>query len=130
MKSDNIAAHGNIVVRKGILVFKVVMAHQVLLMQMMSMFGCACCSSDDGNSNIIATLPNCSYPSVYAFGDSMTDTGNGIAGFPDEFISSESDPNGILFPQHAADRYCDGRLLIDFLGKKEKPTWVLGFRVY
>jgi hypothetical protein len=60
----------------------------------------------------------------------MTDTGNGIAGFPDEFISSESDPNGILFPQHAADRYCDGRLLIDFLGKKEKPTWVLGFRVY
>ncbi|CAK9220931.1 unnamed protein product [Sphagnum troendelagicum] len=101
------------------------MAHQVLLMQMMSMFGCAYCSSDDGNSNIIATLPNCSYPSVYAFGDSMTDTGNGIAGFPDEFISSESDPNGILFPQHAADRYCDGRLLIDFLafGVRRRPIY-------
>ena len=62
------------------------------------------------------SLPNCSYPAVYAFGDSLTDTGNSIAAFPNQFANAELDPNGILFPQHAADRYTDGKLLLDFLG--------------
>lgn len=62
-------------------------------------------------------LRNCSFPAVYAFGDSLTDNGNSIAAFPDQFAHAELDPNGVLFPGHAADRYTDGKLLIDFLGE-------------
>jgi hypothetical protein len=68
-----------------------------------------------------ATLPNCSYPAVYAFGDSLTDTGNSIAAFPEKFANAEQDPNGILFPTHAADRFTDGKLFVDFLGKCPDP---------
>ena len=64
-----------------------------------------------------AALPNCSYPAVYAFGDSLTDTGNSIAAFPLQFGHAELDPNGVLFPTHAADRFTDGKLFVDFLGK-------------
>ncbi|CAM6067227.1 unnamed protein product [Sphagnum tenellum] len=66
-------------------------------------------------TSLAATPPVCSYEGVYAFGDSLTDVGNGIASFPNQFIRSESVPYGLQFPHHAADRFCDGRLLVDFL---------------
>lgn len=62
-------------------------------------------------------LPNCSYPAVYSFGDSLTDVGNSIAAFPDQFGYSEEDPYGVEFPAHAADRLSDGKLLVDFIGQ-------------
>ena len=61
-------------------------------------------------------LPNCSYPAIYSFGDSLTDTGNSIAAFPDQFAKVELDPYGTEWPMHGADRYCDGKVLDDFLG--------------
>lgn len=61
-------------------------------------------------------LPNCSYPAVYAFGDSLTDVGNAIAAFPEKFAHSELNPYGVEFPMHPADRFTDGKLFIDFLG--------------
>lgn len=64
-----------------------------------------------------AQLQNCSYSAVYSFGDSLTDNGNAIAALPEQFIDSEENPNGVNFPHHAADRYCDGRLLVDYIGK-------------
>lgn len=67
-----------------------------------------------------ATLPNCSYPAVFSFGDSLSDVGNSIAAFPEQFGHAELDPNGIIFPMHAADRFSDGKLLVDFLG-----TWFI-----
>lgn len=70
-------------------------------------------------SNVTA-LPNCSFPAVYSFGDSLTDNGNAIAALPDQFALSESNPYGLLFPHHAADRYCDGRLLVDYIGNIHK----------
>ncbi|KAG0564188.1 hypothetical protein KC19_8G090500 [Ceratodon purpureus] len=72
-----------------------------------------------------AALPNCSYPGVFAFGDSLSDTGNSIAAFPEKFANAELDPNGILFPTHAADRYTDGKLLLDFLafGVRRRPIY-------
>ncbi|KAG0601664.1 hypothetical protein M758_11G130200 [Ceratodon purpureus] len=60
-------------------------------------------------------LPNCSYPAIYSFGDSLTDTGNSIAAFPDQFAKVELDPYGTEWPMHGADRYCDGKVLDDFL---------------
>lgn len=61
-------------------------------------------------------LPDCSYPAIYSFGDSLTDVGNSIAAFPDQFGYSEEEPYGVEFPKHAADRLSDGKLLVDFLG--------------
>ncbi|XP_073385026.1 GDSL esterase/lipase At4g01130-like [Physcomitrium patens] len=70
-------------------------------------------------------LPNCSYPAVYSFGDSLTDTGNSIAAFPDQFAQVELDPYGFEFPMHAADRYSDGKLPIDYLefGVRGRPNY-------
>lgn len=65
------------------------------------------------------TLPLCAYPGIFAFGDSLSDTGNSIAAFPEQFANAELDPNGQQFPMHAADRFTDGKLLLDFLG-----TWL------
>lgn len=63
-----------------------------------------------------STLPPCAYPGIFAFGDSLSDTGNGIAAFPEKFANAELDPMGQEFPMHAADRLTDGKLLLDFLG--------------
>ncbi|XP_024359742.1 GDSL esterase/lipase At4g01130 isoform X2 [Physcomitrium patens] len=74
-----------------------------------------------------AELKNCTCSAVYSFGDSLTDNGNGIATFPDQFIDSETNPNGFNFPHHAADRYCDGRLLVDYVafGMGRKPNYAI-----
>lgn len=71
-------------------------------------------------SSVVA-LKNCSRPAIYAFGDSLTDVGNSIAAFPDQFYEEELDMKleayGVEFPKHGADRWSDGKLLVDFLGK-------------
>ncbi|EEF37651.1 Alpha-L-fucosidase 2 precursor, putative [Ricinus communis] len=54
---------------------------------------------------------NFSYPAVFNFGDSNSDTGGLVAGvaFP------VGPPNGQTHFQEPAGRFCDGRLIIDFL---------------
>lgn len=59
----------------------------------------------------------CEYPAVYSFGDSLVDNGNSIAAFPVQFAYAEANPNGALWASHAADRMCDGTLLVDFFCK-------------
>lgn len=77
------------------------------------------------SSKAQTVLENCSYPAVYSFGDSLSDVGNSIAAFPGQFANAELSPNGILFPTHPADRYCDGKLLVDFLafGVRRRPIY-------
>jgi hypothetical protein len=62
---------------------------------------------------------------VYAFGDGLTDVGNAIAAFPEIFANAELDPNGVEFPMHPADRFCDGKLTVDFLafGVRRRPIY-------
>ncbi|KAG0575663.1 hypothetical protein KC19_5G021500 [Ceratodon purpureus] len=74
-----------------------------------------------------AELQNCSFSALYSFGDSLTDNGNAIAALPEQFIDSEENPNGVNFPHHAADRYCDGRLLVDYIsfGVRLKPNYAI-----
>lgn len=74
-----------------------------------------------------AELKNCSFSAVYSFGDSLTDNGNAIAALPEQFIDSEENPNGVNFPHHAADRYCDGRLLVDYIGRFLRLLLVLAW---
>ncbi|WCJ21487.1 GDSL-like Lipase/Acylhydrolase superfamily protein [Euphorbia peplus] len=52
-----------------------------------------------------------SYPAVFNFGDSNSDTGGLVAGvaFP------VGPPNGLTFFKEPSGRFCDGRLVIDFL---------------
>ena len=53
------------------------------------------------------------YPAVFNFGDSNSDTGGLAAGiaFP------VGQPNGQTFFLKPSGRFCDGRLIIDFLSK-------------
>jgi hypothetical protein len=55
------------------------------------------------------------FPSLFSFGDSKADTGNLQAAFPTE-SRSEGPPYGISYFGHPSDRFCDGRLAIDFQG--------------
>ncbi|CAA3029831.1 GDSL esterase/lipase At1g54790-like isoform X2 [Olea europaea var. sylvestris] len=51
------------------------------------------------------------YPAVFNFGDSNSDTGNLVAGMAEQL----DPPNGQIYFQKPSGRFCDGRLIIDFL---------------
>lgn len=57
----------------------------------------------------------CQFPAIFNFGDSNSDTGAVSATF-----GRLSLPNGQTFFGKPAGRYCDGRLVIDFIGKDTK----------
>eukprot|EP00253_Pinus_taeda_P033086 PITA_33086 len=52
---------------------------------------------------------------MYSFGDSLTDTGNGLASSPLVFRDIGSSPYGETFFHHPTGRCSNGRLVIDFL---------------
>lgn len=56
-------------------------------------------------------LRRCKFPAIYNFGDSNSDTGAISAAF-----ASLHPPNGETFFGHPSGRFCDGRLIIDFIG--------------
>jgi hypothetical protein len=61
----------------------------------------------------VTEVRNCSfsYPAIFNFGDSNSDTGGLSAAF-----GQAPPPNGITFFHTPAGRYSDGRLIIDFIG--------------
>lgn len=62
-----------------------------------------------------AAAAGCGFPAVYNFGDSNSDTG-GISAALNEI----QPPNGETFFGRPSGRACDGRLVIDFIGKLPK----------
>ena len=54
----------------------------------------------------------CGFPAIYNFGDSNSDTGGISAAF-----HAVPPPNGETFFGKPSGRGCDGRLIIDFIGK-------------
>lgn len=58
------------------------------------------------------SLPECNFPAVFNFGDSNSDTGGLSAMF-----GQAPPPNGETFFHSPSGRYCDGRLLIDFIAE-------------
>ncbi|KAB2090791.1 hypothetical protein ES319_A03G145700v1 [Gossypium barbadense] len=52
----------------------------------------------------------CNFPAIFNFGDSNSDTGGLSAAF-----GQAPAPNGETYFHAPAGRYCDGRLLIDFV---------------
>jgi hypothetical protein len=54
---------------------------------------------------------DCQFPAIFNFGDSNSDTGGLSAAF-----GASPPPNGRTFFGMPSGRYCDGRLVIDFIG--------------
>lgn len=61
----------------------------------------------------LASTIDFNYPAVFNFGDSNSDTGGLVAGVGDRL----DPPNGQTYFQKPSGRFCDGRLIIDFLSK-------------
>jgi len=61
----------------------------------------------------VANSVEFSYPAVFNFGDSNSDTGELAAGLG--FLVSP--PNGQNYFKTPSGRFCDGRLIVDFLSK-------------
>ncbi|CAN4111186.1 unnamed protein product [Withania somnifera] len=70
-----------------------------------------------------------SYPAVFSFGDSKSDTGGLVAGVGDRL----EPPNGKTYFKNPSGRFCDGRLMIDFLSMlptSKCPFTPLGVMVF
>ncbi|KAL6649993.1 hypothetical protein ACP70R_014217 [Stipagrostis hirtigluma subsp. patula] len=55
------------------------------------------------------------YTRLFSFGDSLTDAGNYVTLFPD--ISVLAPPYGETFFRRPTGRFCDGRLIVDFIAE-------------
>jgi len=66
----------------------------------------------------------CNFPAIFNFGASNADTGGLAASFP---FGAPKPPSGDTFFHRPAGRFCDGRLIIDFIGNVH---YFLFHRVY
>ncbi|KAJ7970845.1 GDSL esterase/lipase [Quillaja saponaria] len=64
----------------------------------------------------------CGFPAIYNFGDSNSDTGAISAAF-----TQLHPPNGESFFGHPSGRYCDGRLIIDFIAEELKLPYLSAY---
>ncbi|WOK95754.1 GDSL esterase/lipase [Canna indica] len=55
------------------------------------------------------------YTSIFSFGDSLADTGNRVLASADDTVGRP--PYGETFFHHPTGRFCDGRLIIDFIAQ-------------
>jgi hypothetical protein len=68
-------------------------------------------------------IVGCRFPALFIFGDSLSDSGNCVR-YRNRFQSflicdrTLHLPYGCTFPSGGFPRFSDGRLIIDFLGKK------------
>lgn len=61
--------------------------------------------------NSVSASKQCNFPAIFNFGDSNSDTGGLSAAF-----GQPGPPQGMSYFHHPAGRYCDGRLIVDFIG--------------
>ncbi|KAJ4765763.1 GDSL esterase/lipase [Rhynchospora pubera] len=68
----------------------------------------------------IQPTPSHAFDSIFSFGDSYTDTGNINVLAKKNSLSLFSDnlPYGMTFFQRPSKRFCDGRLIVDFLAEE------------
>jgi len=72
--------------------------------------------------SLVTGARNCSFPAIFNFGDSNSDTGGLSAAF-----GQAPPPNGITFFHTPAGRFSDGRLIVDFFGKSWKFSLIMFF---
>ncbi|KAE8698947.1 Esterase [Hibiscus syriacus] len=63
--------------------------------------------------SVVNAKTPCHFPAVFNFGDSNSDTGGLSAAF-----GQAPPPNGMSYFGHPVGRYCDGRLVIDFIAER------------
>lgn len=68
-------------------------------------------------SKTLGHRSNCSFPAIFNFGDSNSDTGGKSAAF-----HRLPYPNGETFFHKPSGRYCDGKVIIDFIGENENEN--------
>ncbi|XP_024521778.1 GDSL esterase/lipase At3g48460 [Selaginella moellendorffii] len=56
-------------------------------------------------------------PTIFQFGDSLSDAGNSLIAFPHTYKRLNTSPYGETFFHHPAGRESDGRLIVDFLAE-------------
>ncbi|XP_047308000.1 alpha-L-fucosidase 3-like [Impatiens glandulifera] len=71
---------------------------------------------------ILLVNGDCQFPAIFNFGDSNSDTG-GLSALFGQAIS----PNGESFFNGPAGRYCDGRLIIDFIAEELGIPYINAF---
>ncbi|KAI5083109.1 hypothetical protein GOP47_0002852 [Adiantum capillus-veneris] len=64
-----------------------------------------------------ATASQPCFPALFVFGNSLSDTGNGVLTGNVLFTRASQNPYGATFPGHPSGRFSDGRLLVDFLAE-------------
>ena len=62
-------------------------------------------------------LCGCSYKRIFAFGDSIIDTGNFVYNIGNGQSALKELPYGMTFFKHPSGRVCDGRVIVDFYGE-------------
>ncbi|KAL2903435.1 hypothetical protein RDABS01_002145 [Bienertia sinuspersici] len=67
-------------------------------------------------------LEKCEFPAIFNFGDSNSDTGGLSAAF-----GQAGPPHGETFFHSPAGRYCDGRLVIDFIAQSLRLPYLNAF---
>ncbi|KAK9091498.1 hypothetical protein Sjap_024675 [Stephania japonica] len=67
-----------------------------------------------GFNDVKNSFPNFPPTAIFAFGDSLSDTGNGMQAFPFN-MPSENLPYGSTYFHAPTGRFSDGRLIIDFI---------------
>ena len=67
--------------------------------------------------NADMALCGCSYKRIFAFGDSLIDTGNFLSLIGNGQSALKEPPCGMTFFHHPTGRVCDGRVLVDFYGE-------------
>ncbi|XP_071926433.1 GDSL esterase/lipase At3g26430-like [Coffea arabica] len=65
---------------------------------------------------------DCHFPAIFNFGDSNSDTGAVSAAF-----GRVPFPNGITFFGRPSGRYCDGRLIVDFLAEELEMPYLSAY---
>ncbi|KAK1575618.1 hypothetical protein Q3G72_006978 [Acer saccharum] len=71
---------------------------------------------------VVATAEKCQFPAIFNFGDSNSDTGGLSAVF-----GQAPPPHGMSFFGGPAGRYCDGRLIVDFIAEGLGLPYVSGY---
>ncbi|KAK3223465.1 hypothetical protein Dsin_010490 [Dipteronia sinensis] len=71
---------------------------------------------------VVATTEECQFPAIFNFGDSNSDTGGLSAVF-----GQAPHPHGMSFFGGPAGRYCDGRLIVDFIAEGLGLPYVSGY---
>ncbi|WVZ57048.1 hypothetical protein U9M48_007489, partial [Paspalum notatum var. saurae] len=78
-----------------------------------------------GVSSAVRASSSCCYERLFILGDSISDAGN--LGRVSPSIAALSPPYGETFFHHSTGRYCDGRLIVDFIAEALKLPLVTPF---